>query len=222
MSLDIAKSLFWTGHAGFYLKTKEGIIYIDPYMVSGVKEKADLILITHAHFDHCSKKDIDKVIKSTTKIIAAPQCLSKKDYGNLEIAEPGFKSSFKNATVEAVPAYNIKSDRLSFHPRSNRWVGYVISFDGAKIYHAGDTDFINEMKALKDLDLALLPMGGTYTMDVNEAIGAANSIDSKHVAPMHYKNLLGRSGSELAEKRFMSGAQNALILKEVAEPSFSF
>jgi L-ascorbate metabolism protein UlaG (beta-lactamase superfamily) len=222
MSFEIAKSLFWIGHASFYLKTKDGTIFIDPYNVSGVKEKADLILITHAHFDHCSKKDIEKVIRSDTQIIAAPQCLSKRDYSNLEVAEPGFKEVFKNLTIEAIPAYNMKSDRLSFHPKQNRWVGYIITIDGARIYHAGDTDFISEMRGLKALDLALLPMGGTYTMDVNEAIEAANSIDSKRVSPIHYKNLLGRNGSELAEKKFVESVQNALLLKEIAEPSFSF
>ncbi|MGC8622670.1 MAG: MBL fold metallo-hydrolase [Candidatus Micrarchaeia archaeon] len=220
---EISKKLFWIGHASFYLKSGGYTIYIDPFRVSdkiAKTEKADLILVTHAHFDHFSKEDIEKISKEGTKIIASTQTLEASD--NVQIATPGFKSSFHGIEIEAVPAYNIKSERLSFHPKSNRWVGYVLEAEGERIYHAGDTDAIPEMKSLEGIDYALLPIGGTYTMDVQEAIEAAGYINPKHVIPMHYKNLLGEEGSKKAEQMLKAGLDNVLDLKEVQKPTYSF
>jgi L-ascorbate metabolism protein UlaG (beta-lactamase superfamily) len=216
------ENIHWIGHASFYLKVSGITIYIDPFRVSDTiaHEKADLILITHAHFDHFSKDDIEKIKDSNTHIITSTQTLSEG--GNVKIAKPGFKHSFDGVKIEAIPAYNIKKERLAFHPRENNWVGYIIEADGMQIYHAGDTDFIPEMKELHDIDLALIPAGGTYTMDIDEAIKAANEIDAHHVAPMHYKNLLGKDGSMKAEQRFANLVSKAFIMKEVQEPTYSF
>ena len=237
---DVEKTLFWIGHASFYIKSRPAAmrtepfagmeprdytVFIDPFNVSDhVKERADLILITHAHFDHWSTKDIDRVSKSGTKMILSPLCNGSEKYKGVTVAKPGFKTSFASGDVliSAIPAYNLKSERLQFHPRSNDWVGYVLEVAGLKIYHAGDTDFIPEMKALKDIDVALLPMGGTYTMGVDELIEAARAIDAKHVVPVHYKNLLGREGSEKAEKRLKDNLDNVLFMKEVQPPTYSF
>ncbi|MGC8495869.1 MAG: MBL fold metallo-hydrolase [Candidatus Micrarchaeia archaeon] len=216
------ENVHWIGHASFYLEASGIVIYIDPFRVSNAvaSEKADLILITHAHFDHFSKEDIEKIRDSNTQIIASTQTL--QEGGSIRIATPGFKHNFNGVKIEAVPAYNIAKERLAFHPKENNWVGYVIEADGMRIYHAGDTDFIPEMKDLKDIDLALIPIGGTYTMDVDEAITAAKSIDARSITPMHYKNLLGRDGSAKAEQKFAKGVKNALIMKEVQEPTYSF
>ncbi|MGC8669566.1 MAG: MBL fold metallo-hydrolase [Candidatus Micrarchaeia archaeon] len=217
------EDLHWIGHASFYIEYKDFVVYIDPFRVPdkiSKENKADLILITHAHFDHFSKPDIDKIKKGSTLIITSTQTLKEDD--KVMIATPGFRYSFEGIDIEAVAAYNTKKERLNFHPKSNKWVGYVLKTSEYTLYHAGDTDFINEMKALKGIDLSLLPAGGTYTMDIYEAIEAANTIDTKYAAPIHYKNLLGMDGSKKAEETFKEKVSKALILKEVQEPTYSF
>lgn len=237
---DVEKILFWIGHASFYIKEHhtqistepfitaqphDYTVFIDPFNISdSIKEKADLILITHAHFDHWSMKDIDKVSKSSTKMIIPPLCNGSERYKGVEIAKPGFKMSIASADllISAIPAYNLKSERLQFHPRSNDWVGYIIEVGGLKIYHAGDTDFIPEMRALRHIDVAILPMGGTYTMGVDEFIEAAKAIKAKHVVPVHYKNLLGKEGSIAAENKLREHLDNVLFMKEVQPPTYAF
>lgn len=219
----IEKTLFWIGHASFYLKSGDYTLFIDPFGVSddlAEKIKADLVLVTHAHFDHFSKADIEKITKQGTEIITSTQTLEEKR--GVRIARPGYTESFHGIGIEAVPAYNVQSMRLGFHPKANQWVGYIIEADGVRIYHAGDTDMIPEMERLGEIDYALLPMGGTYTMDVDEMLKAAEAIKAKHVIPMHYKNLLGRDGSAKAEEKVRSRLKNAVFLKEVQEPTYSF
>jgi len=217
------ENVFWIGHASFYIKYKGATVFIDPFRVSdkiAKSEKADLILITHAHFDHFSINDIKKVKKDSTLIITSTKTMDESK--NVKIAKPGFVYELGGIKIEAVPAYNIAKERLSFHPKSNEWVGYIISAEGLRIYHAGDTDFIPEMHNFANIDLALLPIGGTYTMDVEEASNAIKAIKPKFAAPMHYKNLLGKEGSKAAEEKFKNLVGNALIFKEVQEPTYSF
>lgn len=221
--MGISDILFWVGHACFYVKTNGMNIFIDPFRVPPhIKEKADLVLITHAHMDHCSKDDIDKVIKKDTVLISSQGCLEEKGYKDVIASKPGFKYDFNGIGIEAVPAYNNVSDRLNYHPKANNWVGYVLNLGSTRIYHAGDTDFIKEMRDIKSLTAALLPIGGTYTMNVDEAIEAGKEINATSTVPMHYKNLLGREGSMVAEDRFKRGLSSALIMKEVTEPTYSF
>ncbi|MGC8647868.1 MAG: MBL fold metallo-hydrolase [Candidatus Micrarchaeia archaeon] len=212
----------WIGHASFCIETNGIVVYIDPFRISEqiAKEKADLILVTHAHFDHFSKEDIGKIKKPDTVIITSTQTLPEGK--NVKVAKPGFRTNFNGIEIEAVPAYNIKKERLGFHPKSNEWVGYVIGTEFGKVYHAGDTDHIPEMKSLKNIELALLPIGGTYTMDVKEAIEATKSIEARYFAPMHYKNLLGLDGSKNAEEEFKKNVKNAVIFSEVQKPTYSF
>lgn len=221
--LEIEKNLFWIGHASFYIKTGGMNIFIDPFRISdSVAEKADLILVTHAHMDHNSKEDIDKIRTPDTKFIGAAKCLDWKEKNQIAVAAPGFKTKFANVSIEAVPSYNLNKDRLKNHPKAENWVGYILEIDGKRIYHAGDTDMIPEMKTLRDIDVALLPMGGTYTMAADEAIEAARAIKPRTVIPMHYKMLLGENGSKELEKKVESELENALIMKEVQKPNYSF
>jgi L-ascorbate metabolism protein UlaG (beta-lactamase superfamily) len=216
-------NLFWVNHACFYIKTKEATIFIDPFKISdSLKEKADLILISHAHFDHFNQNDIMKVMKKDTKFILANECKLEIEADALATATPGFKTNFNGISIEAVRSYNTNPARLQNHPKAKDWVGYILDVDGTRIYHAGDTDFIPEMKNLNDIDIALLPMGGTYTMGLDEAIEAAKAINPEIVIPMHYKMLLGREGSADMEENVKTKLSNAHIMKEVQDPIYSF
>ena len=221
MGLDDVLS--YIGHASFYIKAGGCTIFIDPFRApDSVRGLADLVLITHAHFDHCSKADINKVLKKGARIIAASGCLNAGEYNNLTVAEAGFRTSFNGTGIEAVPAYNIAKEKQQFHPKANGGVGYIVDVDGMRIYHAGDTDLIPEMGDLKDIYAALLPVGGKYTMNVAEAIEAVKIIRPRFFVPMHYKNLLGVEGSRKAEERLMEELPNCHIMKEIQEPAYSF
>jgi L-ascorbate metabolism protein UlaG (beta-lactamase superfamily) len=221
--MSIEDNIFWVGHACFYIKTKDATVFIDPFRIGdSIKEKADLVLITHAHSDHNSKQDIDRVAKADTKFIAANKCAEEKSYTKIGLSKPGFKTKFGNIGIEAVHAYNTKDERLKFHPRSENWVGYILDIDGTRIYHAGDTDSIPEMDRLKDIDIALLPMGGAYTMAMDEAIDAVKRFGPKRVVPMHYKMLLGKEGSAEFERSIRSKLGNVHIMREVQESIYSF
>lgn len=205
--MENIKDFEWLGHASFFFIDSSGnkIYFIDPFQLEGKSlKKADLIFITHAHPDHFSKDDISRIIKSDTTIIAPLDILE-----NISIEKdrkipvtPNQNYIVKGFKFETFPAYNNKTERLSFHPKKNNWVGYIFNLNGKKIYHAGDTDFIEEMKRLRDLNLdyALLPIGGTYTMDFEEASNCANEIRAKTTIPMHYKNLNQEQYKEIEEK----------------------
>jgi L-ascorbate metabolism protein UlaG (beta-lactamase superfamily) len=173
----------WLGHASFQIKTDNKIIYIDPYE-GEYEEKADIVLVTHSHYDHCDTSKIKKIIKKETVIIAPEECARKI---NAKSIKPGEKITINEITIQAVHAYNIRRFRspgVPFHPKGFG-VGYLITIGDKTIYHAGDTDFIPEMKELKNITLALLPSGGTYTMDNPEAAEATITINPKIVIPMH-------------------------------------
>ena len=189
--------LEWLGHAGFLIKNSK-VIYIDPYQIKEDSEKADLILLTHSHYDHCSVADMDKIVKSGTKIIMTADCQSKIARFNVPIqmiiVEPNRELDFQGIKISTLPSYNIDKH---FHPKEESWVGYVIKMNGVIIYHAGDTDFIPEMQKLTGHSgsdkkfIALLPIGGRFTMTSEEAVEAARAIKPSLVIPMHYGTIVG-------------------------------
>jgi len=182
---EIAITIRWLGHASFLINAAGRIIYTDPYEGEYSKH-ADLILVSHSHSDHCDLSKIKKVRKANTILIAPEDC-RQKIAGNVNFLKPGDEVEVDGIKVEAVEAYNVKRFRSSgnpYHPKGFG-VGYVIMAEDKKIYHAGDTDFISEMQKIGDIDVALLPSGGTYTMDNAEAAEAAITINPKVVVPMH-------------------------------------
>jgi L-ascorbate metabolism protein UlaG (beta-lactamase superfamily) len=210
--------LKWIDHAGFVLDIGGKRVYIDPFQVKDPRP-ADVIFVTHSHFDHLSMEDIRRLETPKTQFVAPKETARKLEGRSVLAVEPGGEYGVEGIKFSTVAAYNVKPDRLMFHPRSNGWVGYVIDAGGTRVYHAGDTDLTDEMRRV-ETDLALLPMGGTYTMGVDEAIEAANSIKAQKAAPMHYRSHFGRKGYREAEEKFLKGVKNGIILEQLQEPSF--
>jgi len=203
LKINDAITLTWLGHASFRLKAGERVIYLDPWRVK--KDEADLILITHSHFDHLSPDDVRKIQKKETVIVATRDSASKLK-GDVRTIKPGDKIEVNDVQIEAVPAYNIGK---SYHPRTSGWVGFIIALSGKRIYHAGDTDAIPEMKRLS-VDVALLPIGGTYTMTAEEAAGIANEFKPKIVVPMHWGTIVGSEADAKGFKGLFKGETSIL------------
>lgn len=187
-------NLHWLGHASFFAVSKKGtVVFFDPYQVKGGLPKADLILLTHDHFDHCSPADIERVSKPGT-VVVGPASVVGKAPASVRVLAPGGRMTLEDVSVEAVPAYNLDKE---FHPKAGGNLGFIASIDGVRVYHAGDTDAIPEMKRLR-VDLALLPIGGTYTMTPAQAAEAAAAMKPKVVVPMHYGSVVG--SAEMAQE----------------------
>lgn len=159
-------------------------IYIDPWDVPDDDAPADVVFITHAHFDHFSKADIAKVGRPST-VLVAPRDVANELSGAVIAVDPGDRGEAGGVAFEAVPAYNIVEGRLDFHPKSNRWVGYLLQLEGKTYYHAGDTDHLPELGELT-AHVAFVPIGGTYCMDVGEAAGLVRTMKPEIAVPMHY------------------------------------
>jgi len=214
----------WLGHSGFLIKNSDNkIIYIDPYSINKEMEKADLILITHSHPDHCSIADINKIIKPNSRVVITADCQSTIMRTTIpvkiEITEPGKEFDFGNIRIFSIPAYN--KDK-SFHPQDEDWVGYVIKLDEMVIYHAGDTDVIPEMQKLTGHKkngsqfVALLPIGGRFTMNVEEALEAVKIIKPNLAIPMHYGSVVGsKEDAEEFVKLCKDEGINAEILEQM-------
>src|SRR5574342_398215 len=132
----------WLGHDTFKIESGGKVIYTDPFKLIPGLPKADLILVTHEHYDHCSPEDLSKIATKDTVIVAPGDCGGKLK-GNVKRVKPGDKLTVQGVDIEAVPSYNTNKQ---FHPKSNGWVGYIVTVEGQRIYIAGDTDHIPEMK----------------------------------------------------------------------------
>ena len=196
----------WLGHAGFYVEGSK-VVYFDPWEI-GDTPKADLVLVSHEHFDHCSPEDVAKICKPDTVIVTEPQSAPKLT-GNVKVVKPGDTLDVAGVKITVLPSYNTDKD---FHPKENAWLGFIVELDGVKIYHAGDADFIPEMEGL-EVDIALLPASGTYVMDADQAISAARAIKPKIAVPMHYGKIVG---SEDDAKKFAAALEGEIrvVVKE--------
>jgi len=202
-------------HAAFQIRTGDKMIYIDLEARSEASEEADLILVTHSHPDHCDVSKIKRVRKDRTIVIAPSDCVSKIG-GNVKTLKPGEEMTVDSIIVKAVDAYNYKRFRSPgnpFHPKGFG-VGYLITIEGKTVYHAGDTDFIPEMRQFGPVDIALLPTGDTYTMDNSEAALATVAISPKTVIPMHRWNT---NPEEFKKKVETNSRANVRLLREGEE-----
>ncbi len=189
----------WLGHASFRICHQNNIIYIDPWKLKDAPHDATLVLVSHSHYDHYSPQDIARVSGPNTKLIAPPDVVARQKGG--EAITNGLTIELESARVVGVAAYN---PNKQFHPKSNNWVGFVIELGSKRLYYAGDTDLTAEMKALKGIDAAMLPVGGTYTMNATEAAEAITFIKPKLAIPYHWGDIVGGRGD--AEK-FAKAAQ---------------
>ncbi|MBM3129151.1 MAG: MBL fold metallo-hydrolase [Chloroflexi bacterium] len=176
----MADNIFWLGHDSFRL-TGEKIVYIDPWKLTADTPKADIVLVTHEHRDHFSPDDIAKISHAGTVVVAPPSVAAKSNV-QITLVKPGDKLTVHGVALEIVPAYN---PNKKFHPKESGHVGYIITLNGKRIYHTGDTDLIPEMTQIK-CDIALLPVSGKYVMTALEAVEAAHTLQPALAIPMHY------------------------------------
>lgn len=193
--------IHWLGHSSFRIEDGATQVYVDPWKLSASTPKADVIFITHAHYDHFSKEDISKIHKEGTAYFA-PKDVAYQINGTVIAVTPGEIYNLGQLKVRTVAAYNINKQ---FHPKQSNWVGYVITLSsGQKIYHSGDSDFTPEMKGVVT-DFALLPIGGKYTMSAKEAAEAANAFKPHTVIPIHWGDIIGALEDAEEFKKLFTG-----------------
>ena len=184
---------------------KGEVIYFDPFKIEKNYNDADVIFITHDHYDHYSEEDIDKVIKEETIIVAPEDLLTKLlkkgfERDNMVLVTLNQKYTVKGIEFQTIPAYNVNKQ---FHPKANEWVGYVLKIEGITYYIAGDTDITEENKKVK-CDVAFVPVGGTFTMDYKEAAELINEIKPKIAVPTHYGSIVGEKSDGVSFSKLVS------------------
>lgn len=184
---QVTETFDWFGQSAFRFKAADKVLYIDPFQLQK-DDKADIICITHSHPDHFSVPDIEKITGENTMFIAPADCVEqlKSSFPNKQMKTllPGENTQTGPFLIEAVAAYNVKKTEI--HPQSNNWVGYILTIDDTRIYHAGDTERIPEMKNFT-CDIALIPLGQNYTMNsVEEAAEVVMDVQAGLVVPIHY------------------------------------
>jgi L-ascorbate metabolism protein UlaG (beta-lactamase superfamily) len=218
----VSHNIQWLGHDVFKISSNGTVIYTDPFRLRAGGDKADIILITHDHYDHYSPDDVAKIEKPDTVVVAphsvaerlaaeARTSTAKLNGKKVEVVRPGNRLEVKGIPIEVTWAYNVNKFRTPgqpYHPKSTDFVGYIFTVDGKRVYLAGDTDLIPEMSGI-DVDVALLPVSGTYVMTAKEAVEAANSaIRSKSYIPMHYNAIVG---TDEDAKQFAAGVTRGKV-----------
>lgn len=207
----------WTGHAGFKIIYGDKKMYIDPYKLSkkydGISD-ADIILVTHNHFDHLSIEDLNNIINERTVIVSAQECLPQ--IKSLKIKEsigidPHNSVKINDLKIETVPAYNVNKD---FHPKNEKKLGFIVEFGADRLYHIGDSDIIPEMKAVNPT-IVLIPVSGTYVMTAEEASKAINElIKPKIVIPMHYGTIVGNKEDAIRFSQLVTVCKTKILESE--------
>jgi L-ascorbate metabolism protein UlaG (beta-lactamase superfamily) len=203
----LVDSLAWLGHSGFRLRVGRAFVYIDPYRVPEGSPPADLILVTHGHYDHFSLQDVERLSTGRTWFVG-PATVAERVSGQVRSIAPGEMLEdelIRGLHVAAVAAYNTSKrdgEGNLFHPRDAGWVGYDLNVRGERLYHSGDTDVIPEMDSVSGVDVALLPVSGIYVMTAQEAAEAARRIGPRVAVPMHWGEHIGSrtDATEFADK----------------------
>ena len=192
--------------------TEDKVIYIDPFKIDKNYNDADYVFCTHSHYDHFSPEDIEKVKKDDTILIVtsdiedeAKKIVNKE---NVFIVEPDKKYDIKGLKIETTYSYNIDKQ---FHPKENKWVGYIIEINNKRYYVAGDTDNIKEIQDI-ECDVALIPIGGTYTMNYKEAAELANDINASTVIPIHYGTIVGDKEDAIRFKKLVKNKEVKILI----------
>jgi L-ascorbate metabolism protein UlaG (beta-lactamase superfamily) len=212
-------ALDWLGHASFRIRLGRAIVYIDPYRVADSAPPADLILITHGHYDHFSPQDIERLSNRGTWLVG-PAAVAERVSGQVHRIGPGETLDdelVRGIHIGAVAAYNTSkrdADGKPFHPRDAGWVGYALNIRGERLYHSGDTDVIPEMDSVTGVDVALLPVSGVYVMTAQEAAEAARRIQPRVAVPMHWGSHIG---TEHDARTFAARAPVEVRIMEKAE-----
>jgi L-ascorbate metabolism protein UlaG (beta-lactamase superfamily) len=210
-------SITWNGHAGFKIIYGNMKVYIDPYKLSKTYEKisdADIVLITHNHFDHLSIEDLKNIINERTVIVSAQECISQLK--SLKVKEsigidPRNSVKVDDLRIETVPAYNIDKD---FHPKNDKKIGFIVEFGNDRLYHTGDSDIIPEMKEVNPT-IVLIPVSGTYVMTAEEASKAINElIKPKIVIPMHYGTIVGNKEDAIRFSELVTVCETKILESE--------
>ena len=209
MPKTFSDTIRWLGHDAFRVEACK-TIYFDPYQISD-GSPADLIFISHDHFDHCSPDDVMRIQGPNTIIITEKDSASKLT-GDIRVMKPGEQLELAGVKVTAVPSYNTDKN---FHPKTRGWLGFIVEIEGVKLYHAGDTDFIPEMKDF-NVDIALLPVSGTYVMHSAQAAKAAIAINPKLAIPMHYGAIVGNEQDAIHFQTSLEGKVEVLLLKKTS------
>lgn len=213
-------SLEWLGHSGFRIGVGRAFVYIDPYRVPDDSPPADLILITHGHYDHFSPRDVERLSKDDTWLVGPP-AVAERVSGRVHSVAPGEvleDELLRGVHVAAVAAYNTSkrdADGKPFHPREAGWVGYDLNLRGERLYHSGDTDVIPEMDSVTGVDVALLPVSGVYVMTAQEAAEAARRIQPRVAIPMHWGEHLGTEKDARAFAARAKGDVEVRIMEKV-------
>lgn len=208
----------WLGHAGFRF-SGEKIIYFDPFQVVKNFNDADAIFISHEHYDHCDPASIKKLVCAKTVIVCPADCASKLrgiEFKQILFVEPNKEYQVYGLHTATIPAYNVnkfRSPGVVFHPREQHWVGYIVTLDDQRMYHAGDTDKIPEMEMLQDIAVALVPVSGTYVMTPLEAAEAVQLFSPALAVPMHYGSIVGSVADALKFKALLVGKQKVQLPK---------
>ena len=207
------ENLHWLANSGFRLDATK-TVYFDPWKIPKDSKKADIIFISHDHFDHCSLPDIKRIAAADTVIVCdkatAHQLSGRVAVREVKALSPGDTVDVDGIRVEALPAYNLKA---RFHPRSSEYLGYLVDIEGARIYHAGDSDLVPEIKG-HVCDLALLPVSGTYCMDAAAAAEAAIALKTKVAVPMHYGDPAGSAADAKKFQELLKGKVEVRILRK--------
>lgn len=201
-------NIHWLGHASLRIEAPGAVIYVDPWKLADDSPPADLILVTHEHYDHCSTEDIARIRTDDTVIVANPGA-ARKLSGPVRVVRAGDALSARGVKIEAVPAYNVDKQ---FHPKSAGHVGFVLTVDDSRIYVAGDTDVIPEMQDIS-VDIAILPVSGTYVMTAAQAVEAVQMIAPAIAVPVHYGEIVG-SEADAQQFRDRASCEVRILRKE--------